>query len=69
MMLTSSVESVEGYVLVCPNITVTFTCSDILKLLVQNGLLWYCHLPLSAGCSPPTPPVNGSVDEWTIVPG
>ena len=34
-------------------------------------LLMFTHyylslsLSLSAGCSPPTPPINGSVDEWT----
>ena len=41
MMLTSSVESVEGYVLVCPNTTVTFTCSDTQAL----GTIWFA-LPL-----------------------
>ena len=41
MMLTSSVESVEGYVLVCPNTTVTFTCSDTQVL----GSIWFA-LPL-----------------------
>ena len=25
---------------------------------------YYLSLSLSAGCSPPTPPVNGSIDDW-----
>ena len=41
VILTSSVESMERYVLVCPNTTVTFTCSDTQVL----GTRWFA-LPL-----------------------
>ena len=41
IVISSSVESENGHVTVCPDTTITFTCSDTLVL----GMAWYA-LPL-----------------------
>ena len=53
IVLSSSVESENGHVTVCPDTTITFTCSDILVL----GMEWRAPLLLNEDNSPALGPL------------
>ena len=64
IVLSSSVESEEEHVTVCPNTTITFTCSDTLVL----GMVWFA-LPLLEEDNSPSLGSDFKIGEPRIVEG
>ena len=63
IILSSSVESENGHVTVCPDTTITFTCSDTLVL----GMRWFALPLLDEGKSPGLGSSLPEIGEPTVV--